>query len=558
MLMGLPDRWDTCSRTILLEAPLGALACWGDVIAAGIESNVVLLDAITGIRTSVLSGHTDDISSLAFSQDGTLLISGSRDHTAKLWDVQTGGIIRTFDDDAPMISAISISPDGTTVALGTTDGAIYLWSVQTEKCHSIKTGRDRCVGVVRFSPIGPQCLVSSLLDRTIQQLDVDARQIRTSYHEAYNVEDLAYSPNGTRFVTCGGVATIRDSESGEVVVKLEAPGGEGLRRCCFSLDGRFVACAAFYTIWVWDITNSGACLIGLLDGHSDFVRSLAFSPSLISGSSDQSVKVWQSSDFLAGTATADHIAALHGSTQIKSANLFAEDGVVVTSDESGVVKAWDLVTGRCKASFSTPAKGECDTHLTGDTLIIVWYSSKEGECHVWDVYNGRLLRRLSTSLVGIMDLKILGDGSKILGLESVSGDDLSILSCRIHAVSIQTGEEAGSVELHFWPDDGLFVRGSKVSLDCKHYGGWDFGGPEVTDFGEFLDRPRLELVSWPDEIGMKPRWVGDTVTKSRVFRLPERYLKSGMNMEFDGRYLLIWSPSGEVVIIDFDSVCLRL
>ena len=52
-----------------LENPPLAFAHCGDIIAVGVGSNVVLLDAITGIRTSVLSGHTDTIISLASSLD---------------------------------------------------------------------------------------------------------------------------------------------------------------------------------------------------------------------------------------------------------------------------------------------------------------------------------------------------------------------------------------------------------------------------------------------------------------------------------------------------------
>ena len=63
MLMELPDKWGECSRTIPLEGRPEAFAHWGDMIAVGLKSDVVLLDAITGIRTSVFSGNTGTVSS---------------------------------------------------------------------------------------------------------------------------------------------------------------------------------------------------------------------------------------------------------------------------------------------------------------------------------------------------------------------------------------------------------------------------------------------------------------------------------------------------------------
>ena len=97
VVMGLPDQWDTCSRTMMVESVPTAAAHWGDIIAIGLECDVVLLDAITGITTSVLCGHTELILSLTFSQDGTLLTSGSKDKTVRVWDVQTSGVIRAVE-----------------------------------------------------------------------------------------------------------------------------------------------------------------------------------------------------------------------------------------------------------------------------------------------------------------------------------------------------------------------------------------------------------------------------------------------------------------------------
>ena len=281
------------------------------MIAVGSESNVVLLDAITGSRTSVLCGHKDRIYSLAFSLDGTLLLSRGI-NTVNLWDVQTGGVIRTFDN-AYDITALSISPDATMITLGTSNGAIRLWDVRTGRCHSIQTHQDGAVTIIRFSPINSKRLLSSSWITTVQQWDVDGHQIGISHDEAEAVWDLAYSSDGTRFVSCGGrVVTVRDSESGVLVVKIDAPDhpGGNLNRCCFSPDGRFVVCAADTVILVWDITIPGARLVGHLVGHTDTIYLLAFSSSsLISGSYDQTVKFWQNSSFLADLTTSDQVTA---------------------------------------------------------------------------------------------------------------------------------------------------------------------------------------------------------------------------------------------------------
>ena len=486
VLMGLPERWDTCSRTIHFEGPPKAFAHCGDTIAVGIGSDVVLLDAVTGIRKSVLSGHTGQISSLASSVDGTLLVSRG-DEAVNLWDVQTGGLIKTFGSDTPIVPT-STSP---------------------------------------------------------RQWDIDGHQIGTFCGEARGADGFTHTLDGTRFVSCGAnVATVRDSESG-AVVQLDAPGGKALDRCCISPDGKFVACEADTIIYIWNITTSEPRLVGNLE-HSDSITFIAFPSSLVSGSYDRSVKFWQTNSLPVGSLTTDNIARSHGSTTIESVNLFAEEGIIVTSDSSGEVKTWDLTTGELKSSFSTPAKGGSDTHMASGTLTIIWWMGEEKEYHIWDVYKGQLLRRFPSPFPRLRNLKVSKDGSKIFGLR---------LS-HIQAVSTQTGEDAGSVKLGRGEGITLFVRGSTVGINSQYNRGWDFGGPEVCALGEFPNRPRYDLVDWPMGRKVTPCWIEDRVTKRQVFRLPERYTKYGTQVEWDGRYLLVLTrPAGEVTVMDFDPVC---
>ena len=153
IVTGLPDEWDTCSRTIFFEDRPSALACIGDTIAVCLRSNdIVILDAITGSKTSILTGHTNVVSSLAFSLDGTLLVSGSKDKTVKLWDMQTGGAVKTFDGHASAVSSVSISPDRAVITSGSQDGTIRLWDVRTGEHSQIVIGHGSDVTTVSFLP----------------------------------------------------------------------------------------------------------------------------------------------------------------------------------------------------------------------------------------------------------------------------------------------------------------------------------------------------------------------------------------------------------------------
>ena len=170
VVKGLQVKWGTCSRTVSLGCGPVTLTCWKDLVAVGFESgNITILDGITGICTSALSSHTQDVNSLAFSLDGTFLVSGSDDKTVILWDIQTGGVIKTFHGHIRIVWSVSISPDCTTIASGSSDHTIHLWDVQRGECHCIIHQHNNSVFSVSFSPTNSQLLISASADDTVRQ-----------------------------------------------------------------------------------------------------------------------------------------------------------------------------------------------------------------------------------------------------------------------------------------------------------------------------------------------------------------------------------------------------
>ena len=103
--------------------------CWKDIIVLSINTHITTIDAITGNRIATLPGS--EVLSLTFSPDGTSLVSGSNgsnNRTTKFWNIQTGGVVRTFKGHTEPVNSVSISPDCTTLASGS-HGTIFLWNI---------------------------------------------------------------------------------------------------------------------------------------------------------------------------------------------------------------------------------------------------------------------------------------------------------------------------------------------------------------------------------------------------------------------------------------------
>src|SRR4029077_14165622 len=82
-----------------------------------------------GKARATLRGHTDRVTSVAFSPDGTRILTGSVDNTARLWDAATGTAVATLAGHTDAVRAVALSPDGTRVLTGSGDSTARLWSV---------------------------------------------------------------------------------------------------------------------------------------------------------------------------------------------------------------------------------------------------------------------------------------------------------------------------------------------------------------------------------------------------------------------------------------------
>ena len=553
VVKGLPAEWETCVYTVSFDGTPLALVCSGDLVAVGLWSgDIIVLDAITGGQAAVLSGHSDRVGSLAFSLDGTYLISGSNDGTINLSDVLTGGVIKTFRSHAYSVRSVSISPDCTIIASGYSDNTIRLWNARTGECDCVIDGHNGHVNAVSFSPTNPRLLISASDDHTVREWDNNGHQIGS----AYEGDHVAFSWDGSRFVSWrDSVATVRDSHSGAIVTELQVSSSD-FRCCCFSPDGRFVAGSANRTIYVWNITDPDPRPVEAFVGHTSVVTSLAFSSSLISTSGDNTVKFWRIGVSSTGQIVTDPALTPLPPASITSISLQTKDGIAISSDSVGMVQTWDLSTGLCTASFRTAVRGGRDVRLINGRLIIVCDGKDcgneavdedgAGEIQIWDIEKGELLRAVDTSERIIIDLWISGDGAKVFCLGEGS----------IRAWSTWTGEYAGGVTFQGrLQPDSLTVGGTKVWVHFVRSPsqGWDFGvpgEPPVPLPNSSPNKPRLDITDDTEGQNTSGARIKDTATAHEFLQLSRRFAEP-CAIQCDHRYLVAGYESGEVLILDF-------
>jgi WD40 repeat protein len=77
-----------------------------------------------------LTGHSNWVTSVSFSPDGSQIVSGSRDKTIRVWDAVTGKIIKELEGHTGPVMSVSYSPDGSRIVSGSDDNTVRVWATQ--------------------------------------------------------------------------------------------------------------------------------------------------------------------------------------------------------------------------------------------------------------------------------------------------------------------------------------------------------------------------------------------------------------------------------------------
>lgn len=220
-----------------------------------------------GVKRMELEGHTDAIYSIAFSPNGALLASGSRDNSVRIWDIQTGKELFFSLAHNAEVHSVAFGPDGALLASGGGDGKIRLWDVKNDQEKIVLDAHPIQVECLAFSPDGKFLASAGQYDTEIRLWDTQIWQttIILRGHErvaGYGIFSLAFNDQGTLLASGGGDNSIR----------------------------------------LWDvdpISPSFGKELATLQRHSDWVDSLVFSPDgtmLISASDrDGTIRIWETS-----------------------------------------------------------------------------------------------------------------------------------------------------------------------------------------------------------------------------------------------------------------------
>lgn len=172
-------------------------------------------------QMSKASVHTRAVTCLSSSRDNGLVVSGSLDSTAKLFNTQTGKVLATLccesssSEDGNSVEAVSFCPDTTlsVVATGTLKGKISFWDIPSQ---IERQTYEQGAGVVKmlWHPQKPYLLFSAGLDGVVRLIDSRNGTLVHDYtgHTA-NILDIALSNDGKFIISSSDDQTCKVFET---------------------------------------------------------------------------------------------------------------------------------------------------------------------------------------------------------------------------------------------------------------------------------------------------------------------------------------------------------
>ena len=248
--------------------------------------------------------HDDEVYSLAFSPDARYLASSGRGGEIIVWDVSRGAPSRgvaTLNGHATLALGCAWSADGSMIASCSRDNLFRVWDATTfQQLHVFKRGKlPPTVPIICFSLDG-RWLSSAYSAGPCRVWDVASPTLSKVLRGAmWPLSAGSVGVWGIRIVTVSesGIHEMWDGETGKRLSEPDAYGGI-VSDASFSPDGSLVLSAlSDHTVQIWNATTGD--IIFSLEGHTDSVTRACFSPCgryVASASDDKTVRLWSTSD----------------------------------------------------------------------------------------------------------------------------------------------------------------------------------------------------------------------------------------------------------------------
>ena len=115
------------------------------IVSGSKDCTIRIWDLDTGEQIRVLQGHENSVNALALTSDDMYIISGSSDDTLRIWNLETGEQIHVLQGHENSVYAIAVTSDDRYIVSGSKDCTIRIWNLQTGEQIRVLQGHENSV-----------------------------------------------------------------------------------------------------------------------------------------------------------------------------------------------------------------------------------------------------------------------------------------------------------------------------------------------------------------------------------------------------------------------------
>ena len=252
----------------------------GRFLAVASDKVIQIYDAQPGDRlthrtwTRTLAGHGAQILGLAFSDSNTL-VSVSLDQTAKIWDLATGKLLHSAELPLGKQIQFALAPGHPFLAADSSFGKVRLWNYQTGAVLKTFEPNDSWASALAFTPDG-KSLVIGTEKGVLRVMDVATWTVTRTIDLDSPIHCVAASAEHIVVGYSDGTVAILNFGDQPVVPEVKRQSGT-INALAFSPKGdQFASASADHSVKVWDSQIWKP--LNSLAGHAAPVLAVAFSP----------------------------------------------------------------------------------------------------------------------------------------------------------------------------------------------------------------------------------------------------------------------------------------